>query len=215
MEPGQVMAFGCTEQRDECLGRTLPPGLNWQFSESLPARAIPADIAAIFILDETMASAFPFHLLTGDTLVFIHEVNRTLNDYPSNLALVRVNAWPGFFGGPLLELSAKDGVRQKADVFLDKLGWNRSWVPDIPGMIRPRVLSMIINEACFALGESVSTRAEIDTAMKLGTNYPYGPFEWASRIGPERIHRLLNTLATQDPRYQPAPGMLEHLQTIS
>lgn len=195
------------------MGRKLPENMHWNFSDRLPTEAIPADTEAVFILDETMAAGFPFSLAGGETLLFIHDVNRTLDDYPTGLPLVRMNAWPGFFGGPLLELCAKDGVRPKADAFLGTLGWEGSWVPDIPGMIRPRVLSMIINEACFALGESVSTRAEIDTAMKLGTNYPFGPFEWASRIGPDRIHSLLSTLAPQDPRYKPAPGMQQLLHT--
>ncbi len=44
-------------------------------------------------------------------------------------------------------------------------------------------MAMIINEAWHALAEEVSTKNEIDTAMKLGTNYPYGPFEWAEKIG--------------------------------
>jgi 3-hydroxyacyl-CoA dehydrogenase len=42
---------------------------------------------------------------------------------------------------------------------------------------------MIINEAYFALEDNVSTKAETDIAMKLGTNYPYGPFEWGQLIG--------------------------------
>jgi 3-hydroxybutyryl-CoA dehydrogenase len=213
MDFGKIMAFGSSAQRTECIGRKLPGCMEWHFSERLPSGAIGPETSCIFILDEQMAASFPFSLLDADTLVFIHDVNRTLEAYPAHLPLVRMNAWPGFFGGPLLELSARDDVRPKADAFLDALGWDRSWVPDIPGMIRPRVLSMIINEACFALAESVSTRDEIDTAMKLGTNYPFGPFEWAARIGPARIHGLLSTLAAQDGRYQPAPGMAQLLHT--
>jgi 3-hydroxybutyryl-CoA dehydrogenase len=56
------------------------------------------------------------------------------------------------------------------------------------------VISTIINEALIALMEGVSTREEIDTAMKLGTNYPYGPFEWAEKIGMERVDSLLAQL---------------------
>ena len=53
---------------------------------------------------------------------------------------------------------------------------------------------MIINEAFIALREGVSTKEEINTAMKLGTNYPYGPFEWAGKIGIERVNALLDKL---------------------
>jgi 3-hydroxybutyryl-CoA dehydrogenase len=74
-------------------------------------------------------------------------------------------------------------------------------VPDEIGFITPRVVSMIINEAFIALKEGVSTKGEIDTAMKLGTNYPYGPFEWAEKIGVEKIKSLLDKLSMQEKRY--------------
>jgi 3-hydroxybutyryl-CoA dehydrogenase len=78
------------------------------------------------------------------------------------------------------------------------------WVPDSPGFITARVVSMIINEAYLALGEGVSSRKDIDTAMKLGTNYPFGPFEWADKIGLTHVHQLLVELAQAHKRYQPA-----------
>jgi 3-hydroxybutyryl-CoA dehydrogenase len=48
---------------------------------------------------------------------------------------------------------------------------------------------------------------EIDTAMKLGTNYPYGPFEWGQRIGLTRIVSLLNVLSMTNARYKPANSL--------
>jgi 3-hydroxybutyryl-CoA dehydrogenase len=48
--------------------------------------------------------------------------------------------------------------------------------------------------------------------MKLGTNYPRGPFEWANLIGAERITGLLMHLSSADPRYAPAPGMPDILR---
>jgi 3-hydroxybutyryl-CoA dehydrogenase len=78
------------------------------------------------------------------------------------------------------------------------------WVPDVAGFITPRIVASIINEAYFALDEQVSTRDEIDTAMKLGTNYPFGPFEWSRRIGIKNIFELLARLAGEQTRYQPS-----------
>jgi 3-hydroxybutyryl-CoA dehydrogenase len=57
------------------------------------------------------------------------------------------------------------------------------------------------------LGEKVSTKEEIDLAMKLGTNYPWGPFEWAEKIGVENILNLLEKLSQQEERYFPAPAL--------
>jgi 3-hydroxybutyryl-CoA dehydrogenase len=68
---------------------------------------------------------------------------------------------------------------------------------------------MIINEAYFALEENVSTKEEIDIAMKLGTNYPYGPFEWCKKIGLKNIAALLAELSQTEKRYQPARLLLK------
>lgn len=57
-----------------------------------------------------------------------------------------------------------------------------------------RVISCIVNEAFLTLSEGVATAEDIDRAMKLGANYPKGPFEWADEIGVERILDTLDSL---------------------
>ena len=71
---------------------------------------------------------------------------------------------------------------------MQALGRQYQLVPDVPGMIAARTVSMIINEAYYTLEEEISSAEEIDIAMKLGTNYPYGPFEWARQIGIEKYY---------------------------
>ena len=66
---------------------------------------------------------------------------------------------------------------------------------------------MIVNEAYYTLGADVSSRDEIDIAMKLGTSYPYGPFEWSEKIGLKRINELLKELSRTDKRYAVAPAL--------
>jgi 3-hydroxybutyryl-CoA dehydrogenase len=80
-------------------------------------------------------------------------------------------------------------------------------VDDRIGMVTPRVLCMIINEAFYAVQEGTATRADIDIAMKSGTNYPYGPFEWCIRIGIRHVYELLEALYndTKDERYKICP----------
>ena len=63
---------------------------------------------------------------------------------------------------------------------------------------------MIINETYFALDEKVSTQDAIDVAMTLGTNYPYGPFEWSKKIGLKNVYDLLSRLSEINKRYEPA-----------
>ena len=76
-------------------------------------------------------------------------------------------------------------------------------VKDEPGLISAKVISAIVNEAFFALKEKVSTKDEIDIAMKLATNYPFGPFEWAEKIGYQKIYDLLSKLSETDLKYKP------------
>jgi 3-hydroxybutyryl-CoA dehydrogenase len=135
--------------------------------------------------------------------VIINSVATTLKEI--NAPFIRMNAWPGFLKRPLLEASSADeNIKEQAEKIFSLLNNRLEWVADNPGFITARVIAMIINEAYFALEEEVSTKEEIDTAMKLGTNYPYGPFEWAKKIDLKNIHRLLNKLCKINPRYQPA-----------
>jgi len=71
-----------------------------------------------------------------------------------------------------------------------------------------RVISCIVNEAFLALSEGVATAQDIDRAMKLGANYPKGPFEWADEIGHDRILDTLDSLrATRGDAYLAAPSL--------
>lgn len=51
----------------------------------------------------------------------------------------------------------------------------------------------------------------MDIAMKLGTNYPFGPFEWSEKIGLGRIHALLSKLSETSTRYQIAPALTKEI----
>jgi 3-hydroxybutyryl-CoA dehydrogenase len=115
---------------------------------------------------------------------------------------VRINAWQGFLNRSIIEVAAcNEQYKQRAAQILDALKWRYVFTPDDYGFIAPRILAMIINEAYFALQEKVSTKQQIDIAMKLGTNYPYGPFEWSEKIGIEKIYWLLKKLSEKNKRY--------------
>jgi 3-hydroxybutyryl-CoA dehydrogenase len=73
--------------------------------------------------------------------------------------------------------------------------------------IAARVLAMIVNEAASAVEDGVATPAAVDTAMRLGTNYPSGPLEWGERIGLGHVVHTLDALhdAVPDGRYRVIP----------
>jgi len=119
---------------------------------------------------------------------------------------IRINAWPGSLQRSVTEIAMPAGMSETfIQPVFSALQWKYILTPDIPGMITARVLAAIINEAYYTLGAQVSTREEIDIAMKLGTSYPYGPFEWSTKIGLTRIYELLTELSSEDKRYTPAP----------
>ena len=58
-------------------------------------------------------------------------------------------------------------------------GCETARVRDDAGLVLSRILCLIVNEAASMLMEGAATARDIDTAMRLGTNYPHGPLEWA------------------------------------
>ena len=140
--------------------------------------------------------------------VFVNSMNKTIAEI--GLPVIRINAWPGFLKRNIAEVCCNDEVSiNETEKILALLNRKTEWVPDVKGFISTRVVSMIINEAYFALQENVSTKEEIDIAMKLGTNYPYGPFEWSKKIGLKNIAALLTELSLTEKRYQPADLLLK------
>lgn len=155
---------------------------------------------ACFILNQDI-KAIPFADL-GTKPIFINAVIDTLSilQLPKNVS--RINAWPGFLQRELWEIATEN--RAETESFFNHLEWKTIVVKDEPGLVAARVISMIINEAFFSFNEKVSSKEEIDLAMKLGTNYPYGPFEWSERIGLNNVLSLLKKLSEKDNRYLPS-----------
>ena len=112
---------------------------------------------------------------------------------------------PTFLNYEILEvsLSRKKDEKKLLEV-CRRLNTKFAVIKDQVGLITPRVICMIINEAYFAIQENIASRGDIDLAMKLGTNYPFGPFEWCERIGKKNIVRLLKAAyeSSGDDRYK-------------
>lgn len=71
-----------------------------------------------------------------------------------------------------------------------------------------RIELAIINEAYHAATEGVAEPSDIDRAMKLGANHPYGPFERVGQLGlREVIDSLARLEALHGERYRVAPAL--------
>ncbi len=134
--------------------------------------------------------------------VIINSVINTLAGLNLAQNVYRINGWATFLNRSVWEIAGT--MNEEVQSLFTSLNIKINFVKDEPGFISARIISMIINEAYFALEDDVSSKAEIDTAMKLGTNYPFGPFEWALQIGKENIMALLQQLYLTDSRYKPS-----------
>jgi 3-hydroxybutyryl-CoA dehydrogenase len=145
-------------------------------------------------------------------LVVINSVAHTLSE--TDPSFVRINAWPGFLKAGVVEASCDTESQSEAEQIFHLFNLKPEWLADKPGFISARIIGMIINEAFMALEENVSSIDEINTAMKLGTNYPFGPFEWADKIGIKNVLELLQQLAAGDKRYLPSKALMEKAGSI-
>lgn len=113
--------------------------------------------------------------------------------------VIAFNGMPGLFR--LLDslelapaLTASEEAQQKAADFFSTLRFRPEWVEDRLGLVIPRILAMLINEGAFAVLERLAEPQDIDTAMRLATNYPRGVLEWADDIGLDTIVAILDAL---------------------
>ncbi len=104
---------------------------------------------------------------------------------------------------------ASDGWCAAAAAWLQALGFSPQRIADVPGLVVSRTLAMLINEAADAVQQGVCTPEGADAAMKLGVNYPAGPFEWLTRWNTEAIIGLLDALDAhyRGERYRVSPWL--------
>ncbi len=144
-------------------------------------------------------------------LLLLNSVKTTLvelekNHHWSN-QILGFNGFPGMFNRPLLELTTLSVDRTTVQEICRQLDSEYRIVEDTVGMVTPRVICMIINEAYYTLDEGTAKEADIELAMKLGTNYPAGPFEMAMNIGYSHVCGLLEAMQrnTNENKYSVCP----------
>ena len=142
-------------------------------------------------------------------LILVNSVSTPLHILGTDERFARINAWNTLLQRPLAEVVAHPSRTARVAACFAAWGKTHEVLPDLPGMPSARIVAMIINEAYLAWGEGVSTKESIDTAMRLGTNYPFGPFEWGEKIGLAPICELLETLGQDNPLYIIAPRLRE------
>ncbi|HTX19944.1 MAG TPA: 3-hydroxyacyl-CoA dehydrogenase NAD-binding domain-containing protein [Bacteroidota bacterium] len=104
-------------------------------------------------------------------------------------------------------LKTSDTTFQVVKKFAERLGKTAVEVFEYPGFVTTRLIVPLLNEAMHALMEGVSTAEGIDTAMKLGYNFQYGPLELADMMGLDEVLAWMESLFHElgEAKYRPCP----------
>lgn len=97
-----------------------------------------------------------------------------------------------------------DSIAWRFVASLSQQGIDAVRLPDWPGLVVLRTLSMLANEGFEASLQGVADQSAIDSAMRYGLNHPQGPIARAKEIGLVRVLSVLDSLfrLTGDPRYR-------------
>jgi 3-hydroxybutyryl-CoA dehydrogenase len=199
--------------RFEELKQTLPPSAEVFYDKNFLNAALDGfDIVFDLNFDDNQ-ERFDLYLAVSPTVNII--LSSALIELGSLHAMIPIkpnifgmNCIPGFINRNVKEISFHQESQINAlKTIGQKLNWEIAPVKDRVGMVTPRILFMIINEAYYTLQESTASKEDINTAMKLGTNYPFGPFEWCEKIGVKTVVRMLQNIYedTKDERYKLCP----------
>jgi 3-hydroxybutyryl-CoA dehydrogenase len=153
-----------------------------------PWTGLEADGARLMLNDGTLATAHAASSGVSNLAVF--------DRVDPGTAL----AGPGL---PALAYAMADGATahwcEQAPAWLAAWGFAPQLFSDTPGLVVARTTAMLINEAADAVLQGVCSESGADAAMKLGVNYPKGPFEWLSDWG---VSGVVHTLTALDEHYR-------------
>ena len=104
---------------------------------------------------------------------------------------------------------AHEAWRTQAGAWLAALGFTPLPLADAPGLVVARTIAMLINEAADAVLQGVCDEAGADAAMKLGVNYPAGPFEWLKGWSVDGVIDVVRALDAEyrGERYRVSPWL--------
>ena len=110
-------------------------------------------------------------------------------------------------------LPTSDATFETTRALAERLGKQTVSSRDIPGFIVNRILMPMLNEACFALYESIASIEDIDAAINLGLNHPMGPFTLMDLIGLDTALAILEVMHRElgDPKYRPCPLLRQYV----
>lgn len=195
--PQDIVLHGQSAAAQAIAMRLQANGVSFTQAQALGDTLATAGGATLRITDGRTATRCAFDTQTPNTVL----VDLAL-DYPTATRLaVSVAA------------QCDDAAANSAIGLLQAAGFAVSQLQDIPGLIVMRTVAMLANEAADAVNQGVCDAAAVDTAMRLGVNYPCGPLAWANAVGLVRLSTVLGHLAQTygEDRYRTSPLIQHHV----
>ncbi len=110
-------------------------------------------------------------------------------------------------------LETSDDTAEKIRRAAEKMGKETVVVNEFPGFVTSRISALVGNEAFYMLQEGVGSPEEIDKAIRLGLNYPMGPFELGDLVGLDtRLNNLKYLHEKLGEKYRPAPLLEQYVK---
>ena len=110
-------------------------------------------------------------------------------------------------------LETSDETLKVAEFLARTMGKETVEVKESPGFVTTRINALVGNEAFYMLQEGVASAQDIDKAIKLGLNYPMGPFEMIDLVGLDTRLSILNFLYERlGEKYRPCPLMVKYVK---
>ncbi|MCS0674217.1 3-hydroxyacyl-CoA dehydrogenase [Cytobacillus firmus] len=118
---------------------------------------------------------------------------------------------------PLVEiikgLETSEETAQSIKRAAGQMGKETVVINEFPGFVTSRISALVGNEAFYMLQEGLGTPEEIDKAIKLGLNYPMGPFELGDLVGLDtRLNNLKYLHSKLGEKYRPAPLLEQYVK---
>lgn len=188
---------------------TASTNLNDSKNADLIIEAIPENLKQKLELIEALNGLVSEStILASNTSSF--SITKLASKYKYQDRLIGLHFFNPVMRMPLVEvvkgLETSSTVLQEVNVFLQEIEKKGIVINDQPGFVVNRILIPMINEAIFVLQEGIASVADIDAAMKLGTNHPMGPLELADYIGLDTCLSIMETLHDSfgEDKYRPA-----------
>ncbi len=166
------------------------------------ARGLVGRLAAVGVDVDEVPAGGPGHLIF-DGVHLMPTDGRPATDLPvervfgtDNVVVFDlVHDWDGVShaGIAVADQAGPDSASRAAGLF-QAIGCSVSRVDDTPGLVVMRTVAQLAAVAADAVNEGVGSAADVDIAMRLGTNSPSGPLEWADHLGADRIATVLDNM---------------------